>query len=72
MTETVDSEVRNIKRVDNDHVRLRPADSDRVKAAFSDDERKKRRNFDKNSYEWLAENYKIRYGLRNYTWRTMF
>ena len=34
--------------------------------------RKKKWNFDKNSFEWLAENYIRKNGLRNFTWRTIF
>ena len=72
MTETVDSEVRKIRVTGDDHIRLRPSDSDRVSALFLSDGRKKRPNFDKNSFEWLSENYKRRFGLRNFTWKTMF
>ena len=28
-------------------------------------------NFDKTSFEWLAENYTRIYGLRNWTWLTL-
>ena len=35
MTETVGSEVREIRRVGNNHIRLRPEDSDRVSNTFT-------------------------------------
>tara|TARA_B110000285_G_C14950056_1_gene526288 strand:- start:257 stop:871 length:615 start_codon:yes stop_codon:yes gene_type:complete len=72
MTETVGTEVREIRRVDDIYIRLRPQESDRVEATFSSEGgRKKKRNFDSTSFEWLAENYIIKYGLRDWTWRTI-
>ena len=54
MTENIGKDVRKIKRVEDVQVRVRPMDSDRVHEAFSTNERRKNRNFDKTSFEWLA------------------
>ena len=70
MTETVDGQERKIKICDYHHIRTRPEDSDRVKAELTS-KRKKRRNYDKTSFKWLAENYIRKKGLRNWTWKTI-
>ena len=70
MTETVDGEVREIRRCEDTHVRTRAQDSDQVKAIFAT-ERKEQKNHDLNSFKWLSENYERIHGRRNLTWKTV-
>lgn len=71
MTETVGCKVRSIKKATDTHLRLRKKDSERFKAISSDNDKKNGRNFDKNSFSWLSENYIRIYGLRNWTWKAI-
>ena len=71
MTETIGGDVRKIKREEDTQVRVRPTDSERVHEAFTTKERRKNRNFDKTSFEWLAQNYTRKKGLRKWTWRVI-
>jgi hypothetical protein len=75
MTETVEGDlVRAIRRVDDTHIKMRPIESNRVETVVGEvrGSKLKKMNFDKNSFEWLAESYKRKYGLRDWNWKTMF
>ena len=58
--------------MEDDHVRARSNDSERIKAVFDAAKRKRKFNYDKTSFEWLAENYIRKRGLRNWTWKVSF
>ena len=71
MTETVDGKVRQIRRIDNTHLRLRNQDSQRVQVDPVSHKKAKGLNFDKTSFQWLAQNYMRIFGLRRWTWGTI-
>ena len=71
MTETVNGQVREIRRADDSHIRLRRENERRAQAVMSSGKRGKRLNFDKTSFRWLEQNYVRIKGLRNWTWKTI-
>ena len=50
MTETCESQIRKIRRVDGDHIRTRKENSDRAQVVFESEKRDKNNNIDKISF----------------------